>query len=421
MEFGSFDDSSVDEIQDSDAPTQLVRSSAVVGAEQILAADSVGDDALPGCSVLSNARVQLQRFALTFPRCDVLPSVALQAILDKQEVAACGIKQLLVCREPHQDGTPHLHVFLVLKKQLKYRLGNNDFWDFVGGKHGNYQAMKSVRGWLNYCMKGEDYVCFPPEFVPSTLLSASKHKVSYVREDVAKKIREDPETEDKTLVDLYPGFMLMYGDKVDSFRERIRRLKEAERIRLELPLEMPLCYYGFSDEEKRIYMFFHRVSTGGRTHQHHLRIEGGTGIGKTRLMKLLSFFFNLYHVDYETNWFDDFSHESADLIVFDEFKSQKKLNFINRLCDGSGAVLSRRGKAPYRLKYRVPIIICSNFSWDQSYPNVLVRSPVLLEAAGRRFLTVRVPLGGNLFRLCDMITALIRSQSEESLDLLNDL
>jgi len=48
------------------------------------------------------------------------------------------------------DGTPHLHIAVWLKKKLSC---NEKFFDCVCEKHGNYLAMRSGYGSVNYLRK----------------------------------------------------------------------------------------------------------------------------------------------------------------------------------------------------------------------------------------------------------------------------
>lgn len=69
-------------------------------------------------------------FFLTYPRCDLVK----ESVLD--HLKALGeVKSAVVAEEKHQDGTPHVHVFVKYFKKLDVR--SPKFFD-IGGFHGNY-------------------------------------------------------------------------------------------------------------------------------------------------------------------------------------------------------------------------------------------------------------------------------------------
>ena len=59
---------------------------------------------------------------------------------------------MLVARELHADGNPHLHVFLTCKK--KFDTCKADFFD-LGDYHGNYQVARNSDDVIDYCRKAD--------------------------------------------------------------------------------------------------------------------------------------------------------------------------------------------------------------------------------------------------------------------------
>ena len=75
-----------------------------------------------------------------------------------------------------------------------------------------------------------------------------------------------------------------------------------------------------------------------------------------------------YSLPLSENW-DDLYTDDVDLVVADEFKGQRRVTWLNAFCDGSVFSVSRRGTAPYLKKKNVPVIILSNYSIPDSFPN----------------------------------------------------
>ncbi len=372
--------------------------------------DEVVPVVLPGCVSLLN-RVQVQQFALTYPQNDCLPSVALRNILERESVIACGVKYCVVAQEAHKDGTPHLHVFLMLSKPFRYTRGEGSTWDFVTGKHGNYQRMKFPANWLVYVTKGREYVKYPDSFDVQAFISSRKKKTSYKHEIIAKKILAG-QRDMKDLVANYPGYIIVNQRKVVSFIDLCEDLDQIQMPLLKFPDVVQVGV--LSAPQVHVLKWFVRVQTGYWKDYHldHLRIEGPTGIGKTYLMQLLTQYLRMYSVVYETNWWDSFSQDAFDVIVLDEFKSQKKIQLLNRIADGAMVPLPRRGTRPYILKSRVPIVILSNFDWENSYPNVALNAPVVLAAAQRRFETVVFDQGEDLMSLVYLVKSWIDASKQ---------
>lgn len=66
------------------------------------------------------------------------------------------------------------------------------------------------------------------------------------------------------------------------------------------------------------------------------------------------------------DWLDGFDND-YDLVVIDEFKGQKTIQFLNEFLQGSRMTLKQKGKQ-YLKEKNVPVIILSNFRLDECYP-----------------------------------------------------
>lgn len=70
------------------------------------------------------------------------------------------LKAYIIAEEIHQDGSPHLHVYIETNNQLE--VTNPTFFDIVGidgtTYHGNYQAARSSNAVMKYCQKDGNYL-----------------------------------------------------------------------------------------------------------------------------------------------------------------------------------------------------------------------------------------------------------------------
>lgn len=93
-------------------------------------------------------RIQSKNFFLTYPRCDWTREDAMRAI--KHKVA--NSQYILVAREAHADGYPHIHALVNAKTKLD--ITNASFFD-LGAHHGNYQSAKKNLDVYRYCTKSD--------------------------------------------------------------------------------------------------------------------------------------------------------------------------------------------------------------------------------------------------------------------------
>lgn len=90
---------------------------------------------------------------LTYPHCPAAPKFVLD-----QFTGRLPIDDYIVAREPHKDGSPHIHCYIKLTKRVRCKTEMLDIVDEEGKPyHGNYQRCKNA--WLvqKYCKKGGNY------------------------------------------------------------------------------------------------------------------------------------------------------------------------------------------------------------------------------------------------------------------------
>ena len=88
---------------------------------------------------------------MTYPKCSLTKEEALEALKGKRD----GLRQVLVSRELHEDGSPHLHCYLYYDQ--KFDCTNERFFD-LGSFHPNVQVAKSLRAVQAYIKKDGDYI-----------------------------------------------------------------------------------------------------------------------------------------------------------------------------------------------------------------------------------------------------------------------
>ena len=93
---------------------------------------------------------------LTYPQCGVSKQVVQELLTAKK-----NIQGMVIASEKHEDGSPHIHVFLLLK--TPYQCVNSRFWDLHVGDtvyHGDYQKCRNIDDVVKYIKKDGDILEF---------------------------------------------------------------------------------------------------------------------------------------------------------------------------------------------------------------------------------------------------------------------
>lgn len=100
-------------------------------------------------------RINSAQFFLTYPKCELSPDEAHAAHSMLAEKSKYTIKDYVIAREKHEDGTNHLHMWFVTDRKLN--IGSPHFFD-IGDYHGSYEGVRSNKAVLKYVTKDGDYI-----------------------------------------------------------------------------------------------------------------------------------------------------------------------------------------------------------------------------------------------------------------------
>jgi hypothetical protein len=352
----------------------------------------------------SRFRLNVKKLALTYPRCNVEPQQVLQNILN--HFGEEGVKWAVVVQEPHEDGTPHVHVGLWLQGRAPdYRSAT--CLDFLTGTHGNYQAMKDPVAWVTYLMKGDGpKACHGID--PSVYLESRKRKKSISFLEVAQKLVEGLTV--RQCVQEYPGFALQHLAKMAQFEAFLQTDDPRERVPwTDLPvLNLPTVY------GRKIATWLNGNLGKSRSfRQKQLLIWGPTSVGKTSLILALEAYFRVYWIPMGEKYYDYYHDKDYDLIVFDEYHSQKTITWMNSFVAGAPMTLRRKGGQVQKRK-NLPVIVLSNFDPSfEFYPNLRATNHQAVDAFISRFEVVQIPSDGNLYALVDFVKAYARPNADQ--------
>lgn len=332
----------------------------------------------------------------TFPKCDTPMELVVQNMKSKWEQR---LEYWIVCSEKHQDDTLHLHVLIKFKSKLN--LHTADFADFLSKnaqgktKHGNYQTARDVQKIITYIKKDGN-------FLDSGNLPEKTVKISTT---IAQAIRDGKSLREVDKID--PGYLLNNLKKVREYQSLIQEFKNEDEdlALLRLPVPIPIEAPGDTDMQQLIDWcdknFYQRERP---IREPQLWLKTPIRCGKTTWLACLQKFMRCYIVGYERESFDEYRDEKYDIIVFDEYKNQKKLEFLNSLIDGQDKRLMQLYSGQNTTKkVNLPVIFLSNYHPLESYS---VASNVTRDAFIDRLCIVELSQS-NLFPFIDYLNGLI--------------
>lgn len=357
-----------------------------------------------------------KNLCLTYDHC-TLPKERLMEGL-RECFGAKGVECVLVGRELHQDGSPHLHALVCLSKKVYTR--NARFAD-IDGFHGNYLGEKygTPWKWAQYCKKEGDYCAWPadsavPQPPPPRSRGAGARSASTapdgeprpkkqkISDIVAQKLLEGETLGTLMRNDATKGFFLMNHSKMMSFQRCRYSILASEAPLIAQPpwaahfaTTAHLMPQHAAARSVRIWMEAN-VKTGTprplRTPQ--LWISGRPACGKTTFVEQCRKYLRVYTPSVRGGYWDGYSDEEYDLIVIDDYEFDGRQYTVDPevllhvLCGDSMRLHCRYADA---LKCKnLPVIVTSMSSIEEVF-RFHVNSEKMIEAMQTRVRDVKVP------------------------------
>jgi len=298
---------------------------------------------------MSGFRLEAKKFFLTFPQNTTAKETALENI----KLRLPKYLWVMIAQEVHQDGEKHLHIGIEFCEKLRTR--NADFFDCIAGKHGNYQTMKDARGTIKYLRK-EDADPLVDGTVPSI-----DDKKGQKGNAVAAMVSAGSSL--KQIFDSEPGYFLSNKRKIEELAGWINQLKYLEAI---VPFPGRFFYSSSDLGTAEIVSWLNGnliPSCPPRPlKSKQLYIQGPASYFKTSLIVLLEKWFRVYWVPMDEEFYDYYDDSNYDLIVFDEFKLQKKLQWLNKFIEGAPVLVRKKGVPGMMKRKNLPVVFLSNYS-----------------------------------------------------------
>lgn len=277
---------------------------------------------------------EVKGWFLTYPKCPLSPQQAL-ALLENLPIHQ-EFKEYVICQEPHEDGSPHLHAFLKYKTKVQFGPRR---WD-IDSYHGHYEPAQSWRAVEKYCKKGGNYIS-------NFDLNAAASKKASGR-SLNKRILEED------LLDLVDEGEVHVKDYIRL------KLNKTAIIRDKLPL-LSRCVGYIPNGLGKILP----VLEGKQRHYWIWSDQPNTG--KTTFLKSVAAAFPSYWLSYRETF--QACHPGTQFVLLDEYSSPHlPATQLNQMCDGTWQYPYKGGE-PVQLQDPI-ILVGSNKPPEEVYPNV---------------------------------------------------
>lgn len=267
------------------------------------------------------------------------------------------VKRVVIAREQHADGSPHLHLLLEFEEVIDTT--NCHFFDVIGGKHGSYEKPRNVFDVFQYVTKYDDQY-FSHGDIQEWKDGKPSKKNEGINKMIAEKILAGSSIPD--LIREHPGFCLQNHKKITEFRNYCTMMIRQSTLvpwtqvdSSQVTDERTLEIVGWINSNVKCERSFKQAQ---------LYLHSPPNMNKTSLVMFLASRLRVYYVARE-EFYTDYDDDQYDMIVYDEFV-YRDLQTLNQILDGQEVRLRTKGGQVLKRK-NLPVIILSNFSPHQLF------------------------------------------------------
>lgn len=340
-------------------------------------------------------RMRGSKFWLTFAQCETPKELVVAKLT---ELFPQELEGYVVAEEEHENGAPHLHVYLAFKTARL--ITDQHYFDTIVTpmKHGNYQVARSPQAVIQYCAKEGVYVAQNVDIRTKSRKRKERTLSQAYFQDVVVENLSKEEADFR-----YGPYRLLHGRSLDAEVAYQLRLR-AKRFRATCVQRRVKAEAGdalSTNEDIATWLNDNiRTELPRDLRQAQLWIVTPPGAGKTTFKDIvLPWLYpglSVYLLPNDGEWFDDYEDGCYDLIIADEYRRDYTVRQLNRLADGSVIMLRRRGQPPVLKRDNLPMIVLSNFTIDEAYCKLSEQEDESLKALKERFVEVRFNKGQKL-------------------------
>jgi len=341
-------------------------------------------------------RLSCKRFLLTYPQCPLSKNQVLQFL---QEKFQRKLDWAVVAEEKHQDGSPHLHAFVNLHTRCNYRSASClDIPSNEASRSGYHPNIKLVtrtpEAVMHYVCKDDNYIAHQIDV--TEFLQAKKQKKSTTHVKLHAALVTGSTMQEVALDEELGPVVMMNLTRLTQFQallqtlEKTKRRQELKNSKISVKPSIGYATPAISSICSWMNLSI-RTTRPRKSPQLWIVSEGSAGKSTTIQRLCNAYELSPYYWPKATHWHDAYVDGAYDLIILDEFKSQKTLQEMNSMADGMVTTLPRRSLPDVVKKDNLPLIVCSNQPPADCYPNVYGTSSY--DAMLNRFIVVHVPPG----------------------------
>lgn len=333
-------------------------------------------------STVPSFRLAAKSIFITYPQCpfpvDRVVSTYVDYFKDTNPV-----KELIVGQEKHTDGNYHLHLYVSFSRKINIK--SSFFFDILPAPNGeyyhpNFSSVKSKKAVIIYVTKGGEFRSYGIN--PEAWINAKRSKKSYSFEEAALQIASG--TSVHQLAREHPGFVMQHLSKIQAFSTFLRtvppvtdqmtRLKDYYHNRNPtIPADLAVT---LGENRLSILKWVLKNCFCGVPFQRkapQLMIVSPTNYGKTSLVMELSRMCETYILPMDENFYDGYD-DGIDLVLIEEFRATKTIQWMNQFLEGTPMQLRIKG-GQYPRRVPKPAIILSNLTLAQVYHNKSQQMP----------------------------------------------
>ena len=214
----------------------------------------------------------------------------------------------------------HLHILVLFKKSFQTR--SRSVFDFVCGKHGNYQPARSPYAVVNYLRKSDQApLSFGEVPKPGEKTGRSKGKKDgsgTPKESKSAIFAQALLSGSSTLQEIMmadPGFYMQKKRQLEEFAS-LCKYQRMNASKLKWPTEW--TYSGDSTETRRIAEWLRsNIGATRSLRQKQLFVHGPKEFCKSTVIELLRVFWRLYEIPKGEDFYDFYDDDQFDLAYMD--------------------------------------------------------------------------------------------------------
>jgi len=213
-----------------------------------------------------------------------------------------------------------------------------------------------------------EYITKKGDYVSEGISVEDILKKQSPKNDKVAKMISDGKSIDQ-VADEESGFFMMNKRKIEEYDSwvKVKKAKESLQPWLEFTPEQ---VEGMNSCSQEIALWLNEnIQKPRKFKQAQLYIYGARNLGKTTLIRWLESFVCVYWMPRLEEFYDSYNEDFHSLVVLDEFKAHKSVEFLNSWLEGSTLPLRKKGSQGEKRK-NLPTIILSNYSLNQCYPKM---------------------------------------------------